>query len=465
MCSLSSLAKTDCPTKAKMNPNNLQPEVVGHFAKVHKLKKPEDLICCIADMPGITIAIAPFSIAAQNGTYLDPRILIVKQGKDDIADAIFSINSGADHLNQKDAVEMLFNDRAAKKISYTDIDFAGGRANVSQRNPESCMLCHGDSGKVPKHGPRPIFDDAPWPRFLMEKSSPNSRDIFGEFLCPQREKLDPLIEQATTEAIDKNPRYKCIKDKPRITISGVKGSLEGSLIKFNTDRLVRFIKTSKDYKKFKYVIFAADYCGDFIPEDYIPGNQLKTMTNQTTLNPRLQSLDSTSALVNYMDEVSLRNRQHADKRDNLKAELVSKIQKKEAINLGDELKDSGACSRDGRQFTGIKGVSGAEEYLFKSKNIIFNRYIADGSGESALRFIFETRGIDISDWNMSATGGYSRSFNLSDALAKEDTDLNKILQHSSDPQAVCKDLKNKSMMAFEEKRVSEEESSILEIEK
>lgn len=404
-------AEPTCPTSKKLQANNLSPEAIKHFAFINKITTPEQLVCCIAELPNIQIAIAPMSDAAQNGDYQNPRVLII-QGSSaphpQSYTSIFSINSGADHLHQKDAVEMMFNDPAGKLV-FTDIDFSKGKPHFSKRNPEACMMCHGNSGKVPPHGPQPIFDPGPWPKFLMEKPEGNSRNLFGQHLCRERQKLEPLLEQAATKALSTKPRYACIKNKPRINI----GVLDGLLLQQNTRSAARFISTSKDYQKFKYAIAISQFCGEWKPEQYIPENILKTMTKQDTIAPSLKNISDKKQLLQEVRKISVQNTAMANLRDAKKAASAQKIKTGDQVHFGDELADSLSCGEPMGDFTGE--IPNAQEVFFPSSNAIYNRYLADAiiqsGGNPELRFLLESRGIDISHLGMRATPSNIRGIN------------------------------------------------------
>lgn len=454
LLALFSLAtEPSCPSNIKLNANIHSPEHIKQYITNLSINSPEKLICCLATTPGLEIAIAPTSVAGQNGDYLNPRVLIVSRNKEkNEINSIFSINSGASHLEQKDAVEMMFNDRE-KGLAYVDFDFAGGKSHVSKRNPELCMSCHGNNGKVPANGPRPIFDVGPWPRFLMEappsEDRNTSRELVGQHLCPERAKLESLLENKSANAINNNPRYACIKNLPRINI----GDLDVALQNLNIKRIINFIRATPDYDKFKYVIAAAETCSDFDPDKYIPKSVLDKMKNQDSIDKDLKSLNSPGQLIEYLDRKHMALNQKANIHDKALAPLHNKITANQPIDLGDDLSASRFCSDTPTKY---KDFETAENSFFPSNNVIYNRYKADsqvvGTGVSNLRYIFESRGIDISEWNMRATGGYERSYVLTAALRESEpagSELKKALSIDSS-ELQCERLATLSFTAFGE---------------
>jgi len=442
-----------CPTKNKMNQHMLQPEVIKGFLRTHKVTSADDMVCCLASIPGLEIVISPHSVAAQNGDYQNPRVLMMSRDSNGEINAIFSVNSGKIGLNQNNSVEMMFNDRGKGEAVFTDIDFTSGKPHVSERNPETCMLCHGDSGAVPVGGPRLIFDVAPWSRFIMG-SQLDDRLVFGQFLCPERQKLEPLFVQEANKALATKPRYSCLKDLPRASLSAIDGGLQLMQVR----QIVKTIRASPNYQQFKFAIAAAEICGDFIPEHYIPADVLSTLTDQETLAKGVRGIASGSELLRHMDAEHSRLRAEADARDRAKRGLAQKIAAGQPIDLGDEIRDSLNCSMPGDSDFKLADMPNAANLFFSSKNMIFNRYVADTSlhqgGGAATRFLFEARGINVSRWEMTPSGGYSRGFNLIEALMNRESKgstLRRTVENrdSGDPKVACERLKALSLKAFE----------------
>lgn len=439
-----------CPTSANLNPNNLSPEAIKHFSWLHKLKTPEDLVCCIAKLPNIQIAIAPMSDAAQNGDYKNPRVLIIHGDSTPTPSkftSIFSINSGAKHLQQNQSVEMMFNDPSGK-LAFTDIDFSKGKPHFSKRNPESCMLCHGDAGKVPASGPQPIFDVEPWPKFLMEQPTSNSRDTVGQQLCNERNKLEPQFEKWAKGALQSQPRYSCIKDKPRINIA----VLDGLLLIENSKRIARIMSTSRDYQKFKFAIVASQSCSDFLPENYIPDSILKTMNQQDELPLSLKPITSKKDLYKEAHRLGAQETRQANLRDLAKADKASLLKAGKPVHFSDELRDSLFCGS--LLSNPIDTLPNAEELYFPSSNMTYNRYQADfiarRSHNAELRFLFESRGISTSNWDMRPVPGYTRGIgrSLLQSLLALESPNSKLVRAANFDNPNCPLLAQESLRAF-----------------
>lgn len=407
-------APPSCPTKAKMNPN-FNPLQVKHFMKVHDIKTVEEMVCCIAKTPNLKIAIAHNSVAAQDGDYNNPRVLIIHSddeeplgfGPNNVGkiNSIFSINSGKDGYHQKDAVEMMVNERG--NLSFVDIDFAKGQPHMSGRNPEACMQCHGDAGKVPPHGPRTIFDVEPWPRFVFADDD-LSRDIFGVRLCKGRQKIESLLKKKAITAVQSNPRYHCIKDKPLASIA----SLDAQLTAFNTQRVVKFIRSTPNYHKYKFAILGAGLCGDFLPEKYFPQEVLKKMNKQNNLPHELRQISDKNKLFEYSDKQRIRLNSEANIRDRAKEKLGDEILANKKIELGTDLQDSRHCGEHVFLYKNAPQIKSQAQNL-RGENVVYNRYMVHFEtksivGNRNLRYLFESRGIDTSDWNMQPTGGIDR---------------------------------------------------------
>ncbi len=450
-----------CPAKTKL-PANLQPEVLGNYIRLNGLDSVEDLTCCIAKIPDIEIAVAINSIAAQDGDYLNPRVLIVKRNKAKAGsnsptnlppiEEIFSINSGAAHLRQGHSVEMMFVEPGSKSLVYTDIDF-NKKNPMSHRNPKTCLLCHGHAGKNPPlGGPRPIFEVSPWPRFLIPLSKSN-RDIFGPNFCKGRESIDLDLTKAANEALSSNPQYKCVKNLPRIPI----GELDSGLNDLNDHRTARILLNTKNFQKFKYA-FAGTNCPKFNPNDFIPEKVLATMTVQTNLPIKLQQLTSITEMVKFHDQEKARLQQESHLRDEKKAFFKNLVADKKPINLGDELVDSHNCISDIAAPEKLQNNS-QNPTFFTGTNTVLHRYQVHkkiyqfgNAGLSAeVRFLFESRGIDLSDFMMSATSGsYNREIMANRALRQVEPPNSPLIKaiEQKDPTVRCAILKKLSFEAF-----------------
>ncbi len=282
-------------------------------------------------------------------------------------------------------------------MSLWDINLAESR--TAKRNPESCMGCHGNSSGETKGmaGPRPLFATEPWGR-VTDDQFHSTADV-NQSLCPNYRNQIENMRTASREALATDPQYRCLKDLPQLEVR----AFDRMLVKKNTARVGAQIRASKDYKKFKYAILGSMICGDFDPDKYFPPHQQKLMTNKDSLSKEFR----TDAEMSKSELVALANRPSQERLDALKVDAsIGGV-----VNM-----DKNVPITDGMH-CGDREMPPTTEAELAGTNSTYHRYIADVrrlrkgpafNRFANLKYIFESRGIDISDWNMLPNEEYGR---------------------------------------------------------
>ncbi|MCC6137105.1 MAG: hypothetical protein IT287_00610 [Bdellovibrionaceae bacterium] len=421
------------------------------------LTKPEDLICCIAKDQNIEIAVAHSSIAAQNSDYNNPRVLLISKDKKGNTTGILSINSGAPHLNQKDNVELMYNNATSGQVEMYDISFETSEPKMSGKNPESCMNCHGGNSDNTVGGPKTIFEAFPWPRFVDE-----SRQLaLDNQTCPNRAALNIEMQKKANTAVKTAPRYSCIKDKPRTDLQ----ELDDQLLDWNERRIAKNLKNTSDYQKFKYAIIGSSIC-DFNITEWLPKEVLAKMTINTSIHKNIKNKTNPAELARHLNTELSQKSSTSMNRDKALVKSIPALPQGKSTPHSFDL-NNGTCDTD------IPSKSELSN-LFANNPPLLNQYFTDSmiQGDESFgtyRFLLESRGIDISDWSTSAINGYDRApknlwvplvlqepknsaihklLNTAAKYATSSIFITKTLQEADHPTETCNQLKKLSLKAF-----------------
>jgi len=164
-------------------------------------KSVEDILCCMPEELRQNYKIVHSSISAQSSHYHSPRLIFGS-----IEDGImFSVSSGDPSLPQSESIEIMYDNPRTQRLELHDIEFeddGSGRLHPSRPNPELCMQCHRGSGPG---GPRPIFNQEPWPRTasIFIRNDPN---------CPSRSAFLRQSQEAAFTSVRENPRFSCLPE-------------------------------------------------------------------------------------------------------------------------------------------------------------------------------------------------------------------------------------------------------------
>lgn len=327
--SLSSMGQVDakCPTKTKepidiaaMTPLGIEKFLEANAAE---LKDVADIICCLPEPYKDKFVIMHSSIAAQNSDVFGPRAILFQtlpgdQGKPKLQCAI-SFNGGDHHLNNSQNLEVMCNNEETKEVEFYDIARKGDRFRLSEKNPATCMLCHGSGGKLGPGGPRTIFEEFDnW-----------TRAVQGVHACREELPLSRAIEKTAEKVFETNPRYKCLNQVAAKTrhFSGKFSSTAPELGLFdklmagmNSRRTARLVKSTEDFERMKYAIMGSMLCFDghacrgseekcFTDfQEWIPESRLKEMKDTSRLSKPIRTssdLQSTVRLALQKDAESI----------------------------------------------------------------------------------------------------------------------------------------------------------------
>jgi hypothetical protein len=428
------LANAKCPVPGGINRSKTDPDSIRAFLHDNKDKVSsiEDFVCCLPEEFRSNFVVAHSSIAGQSSHLRSPRVLmfnkIVQPNGELILNSLFTINGGDQKLNQSMSVEYMNNNRSTGEIEFFDIELKNDSFHFSSKNPESCMGCHGDMGKVPSAGPRPIFEPAgQWTSF-----------IHGIASCtPSESTLSNVIQNELEKEWIKNPRFKCLNSKMETSEQiGEKGifrssivnpllsSLDQALEDLNSRRVAKTVLNSSDYGRFKFVILGSLICrgaglfesrvNDFDkPENWIPSDALKTMIDESFLPKLFRGSERPYEVARkVIEDFKLKELDiHRNQRLTAKAILDGKTPH------ADFSKRATACYNPTKEepFAPHKSIDFDVAHAQKSEsgNAVFARYDAHTfsqsfrgqMGNSFFRFILEGRGIDTSNFGMEPTSG------------------------------------------------------------
>ena len=275
---LSSAKSTDCTavqgrrlTEEQMNPSDFHA-----YVRDAGLKTVDDVLCCLPKSYLSNFTIVHSSASAQTSDVDRPRLLVHNdlKAKDDVPTVplqmVLTINGGGTDLNNTENMEILFNNQRAGEGELYDADFSGASPHVT-KNPESCLRCHGDQGALPVGGPKMIFQDVDqWTNVVQ-----------GVHGCGNETSLSRAIERRVQKAFTTNPRYRCL-DQDVATKDHLRGQstsiakdilpLHNALTEMNVRRYARYLRTTPDYDRYKYLAVGTLFCD----EEAKLSNQRKT---------------------------------------------------------------------------------------------------------------------------------------------------------------------------------------------
>ncbi len=160
-------------------------------------KKISDVICCMPVKFRSSYKVSHSSVSAQAAHYKSPRLIFGNLENDNIT---FSISGGDPTLPQSNSIEIII-DRNDELELY-DVEFGeDGKKHGSKKNPELCMSCHGNFGELTAGGPRVVFSKLPWQRMTTQA-------VGSE--CTNQGNFQREARRITYEAIEKNPRFRCL---------------------------------------------------------------------------------------------------------------------------------------------------------------------------------------------------------------------------------------------------------------
>lgn len=383
-----------CPAPHELNRNLMNAVGIKSFIQSNGIKDIGDFICCLPKDFRENYVVTHSSIAAQNSNYKSPRILFFSAEEETgNARTILSVNGGAKDLNQTSNIEILSDNSQTREVELYDIEVRPKGPVLSERNPPLCMSCHGDYGIAGVGGPHPNFEPSlSWKRF-----------IGGSFTCNETEqKYHKLLDQKAIQAIQENPRFKCLgknNSTGPFDAGNFLSTLDNRLDILNSRRVAKIIRSTPEYERFKYAIIGSNLCvnrgGPKLKiSEWVPEKILKKMSHDSFLTKNLQS--SVSLKNGLANEIS--HLKEADQKST--AQMLAAIEK---IKIG-EIPEF--LSSPSNFLTCVNHLTpGSLVQGLGSGNELLDRYILDrrikGSLDGFTRFLFETRGIDTGTWEMS----------------------------------------------------------------
>lgn len=258
-----------CPTSSHqlIEERDVTPDGLKIFIEQHneQLRSPDDLVCCLPRSYRQNFVIMHSSMAAQNSDILGPRVISFGTDGNNSAppmlQAALSINGGAHYLNNHNNIEIAYNNPANDEVEFYDFDFTSGHGHRSEKNPMACIRCHGTDDHVGLGGMKTVFEDFDqW-----------TRAVQGIHLNQNEQPLARAIERATERVFRSNRRYRCLDQEIAVKhhFSGHDSSTAPELAVFdfllatlNDRRVAKVIRQTDQYEKFKYAIIGSLACFD-----------------------------------------------------------------------------------------------------------------------------------------------------------------------------------------------------------
>ena len=393
------------------------------------LTDPGDLICCLPEEYRRSYVISHSSDAAQEGVPNNPRVIFFtpKGSGNAIAPLKFAISlNGSHHQRGGKNLEMLFDNEARREAEYFDAEFKDGRWKMSERNPESCMNCHGGDRERPGRagigGPRTIFDPpGSWSR------------ISGAFMgCTDNERaLVKAVDAVTEKALRENPRYRCLEPTEQPVFSqertafgndygfNVAMGLDGELARLNDRRVLAVMRRTPDFDKYKYALVGSHLCATtmsasqrmFDVKKWLPPNVIARHTGTAGLRPEVASSTNLPETMRTQLRKMIRENGRIDRRQ---ARELRRHRETGSVPSFEVSENPMACR-------GTKEANNAVDAMrpLLVGPALLDRYKVDTAlrvprateafaPDPVERFIFEGRGIDMSDWSTDARPGLYR---------------------------------------------------------
>ncbi len=330
-------------------------------------------------------------------------------------EAVLSINGGDPSLRQGDSVEMMTNPRSSGYVEFYDISFQSGHPDLSNRNPQLCMNCHGRDG-TSMNGIRTIFEPLfDWTRFVGGISDDNG--------CPIERAYLRKHEALSRTAIGANPAYRCLdqsgSNDPRSDAFVARQrenltDLGARLSKLNDRDVARLVAQSRDYSLYKFAIIGSLVCENgggqrFNPSEWMPQNLIKMNNNMESIDPRIVN---SSNLSKTFRSIAREQKEASRVVLNANASETGKIGPGHLGNFQISV-NSQACLKDGSgggSGVGVGSGSGHQnDSPTHSSPSTYDRYVIDtqpkmfrnNQGNSAFRYLMESRGIPTLPFQMS----------------------------------------------------------------
>ncbi len=393
-----------CPAKMPL-PEHFSARDIRALSEDPSIKTVEDMLACLARDLKLETLLLHTSFAAQNSDSKNPRALLVSAVKRKVA-GIFTVNSGEAHLNQNHSVEFMFNNKMRGEAEFYDIDFNEGHAVMSALNPEACMNCHGIASRVPVGGPKMLFDRDPWSRVVHADSgfTPQA-DASGFGFCTNRRKLHYDLEKQTLNAFRTKPRYRSLTSLPKTTAT----DFDVMMRDMNSRRIAKWITQTPGYQEYKWAIFATAF-SCVANDEVFSSRQIAQMNDVRTLHEDvIQARNS-----HDLDLFVLRQQTERWKQslwiDDRNVALLEAVKRNEPVSVGlPDVDTGGQCRKPFDRHEGKENPASRAERI-----TLMERYAKDteawgGDLETGVfQYIFESRGMNISDWNTQPTPGYGR---------------------------------------------------------
>ncbi len=384
------------------------------------LKSIDDAICCLPKSCRTDLAIAFESIAGQNSDFKNPRVIMFckRPGTNELELAL-SINGGDPSLRQTSSIELLYNDKYHDTVAMYDLELKKDKFHLGDQNPELCVTCHGKEGAFSDEGLKTIFDPVGlWPRLVGGLGS-------GDNFCGKYEGayMKAMYEQSAQAF--KNQRYKCLAAGIEIAANAFTGGAEGlfdidrMLANVNDRRTVKAILVSKDYEKYKFVILGSFFCNGstelvgnelkshpFDLKQWIPASALSEMSQKESLLPEIQTASDLPKLCEDLIRKRNDKDKEIDKKQGLAILQIANGQTQDRLLVQQSpqcnVHPLGVPHGTSCEDPAIKSWTGENKALaqYKVDSIEKGFRTAGTMVNPVLRFLFESRGIDTSDWQM-----------------------------------------------------------------
>jgi hypothetical protein len=409
----------NCPIEPLSSQNLTEEGIRNYVNRASQVQMNlEDFVCCLPPVFHRSYVLAHSSIAAQDSIPQSPRAILTNLdfNRDSITQlptAYFSINGGHSSLRQTQVIEMALTDLPTGQNKFFAIDFKTGKPLMGPANPRMCTGCHGNS----ETGPHLIFDGPRfWPRFVAGLDLLPSLE--GHPTAPWFRRYIERLESESLKDLKSNSRFKCLSQNvPGASFQNV---LDFSIQELNQKKVLPEILKSSDYHKIKYAIFGSQLCPDQLVQldcqlvqsqrlrtgqmqnascaEWIHPDFLKNMQQVGSIFPKIRDLLS----LEQMDQVALEAFYLR------KTEMQNYIQRSQSQTLIERMPfEFRPGFLDEKQHLLLPGLQGL-------RSPILRKYALDHALRGAqspllTRFLFESRGVPITNWSTDIVGGYQRS--------------------------------------------------------
>ena len=214
---------------------NLDPEFRSNFVLMHNSK------------------------SIQSATHENPRVIM----HSNLGKVLFAFNGHAKQTGGN-KIEMIFFDGETKKFNAHEIEFKSGGIYQVNRNPKSCVNCHGSDSNL-----RPLWNHYnSWPGAYGsnddELNNSYSKDSVIEF-----QQLSNFYQTYLT-----HPRYKYLVNlNDHLNLTSYRTERKSNsiltelIMGLNYERMITLFKSHPDYKKLKYSLITLFSCHQY--KDFI----------------------------------------------------------------------------------------------------------------------------------------------------------------------------------------------------